>query len=284
MRLSLERLQISDASSLHQLSRSIGWPMSLADWRTNLEAGIAYGHRDETGRLVSSSILHVYPALEESAAGLASLGIVIVHPERQRQGIGRAVIERCLEETTTPVMLVSTPEGERLYQKLGFREVGRVQNLVAPQGARLPVENHQTIQESDFGKILGFDRRVFGADREKLLRVRWAQAAGGSFLPGRDLFDWPRGFGWKIRQEDRLILGPIVAPDTAGALQLVGNLAAGHPGMIRLDVPDQQAEFLEGLIEAGFVRQSLRPVMLRGADRLPGDRDRLFAVAALACG
>ena len=284
MRFTLERLRISDASSLHELSRSIGWPMSLEDWRTNLEAGIAFGHRDEAGGLVSSSVLHVYPALEGSAQGMASIGIVIVKSDLQRQGIGQAVIERCLEETTAPVMLVSTPEGEGLYQKLGFQEIERVQNLVAPQGVRLPVENHQTIKESDFGKILGFDRHIFGADREKLLRIRWKQATGGALLPGRDLFDWPRGFGWKIRQEDRLILGPVVAPDTAGALQLVGNLAAGHEGLIRLDVPDRQTEFIAQLVEAGFERRALRPLMLRGGEHLPGDRDRLFAVAALACG
>lgn len=198
--------------------------------------------------------------------------------------LGREATLRCLQQVSMPVMLVATEDGAKLYETLGFETVDWVQNLVAPQGVRLPVENHQTIQESDFPKIAGFDRSAFGADRSRLLKIRWKQATGGALLPGRDLFDWPKGFGWKVAQGERLNLGPVIAPDTQGALQLVGNLAAGHTGLVRIDAPARHADFIDALVDAGFKREFSRAVMLKGATKLPGQRDRIYGLAALAFG
>lgn len=48
-----------------------------------------------------------------------------VDPAYQRRGIGRKLMEWGMErakEEGVPITLTSTPAGQRLYQKLGFRE------------------------------------------------------------------------------------------------------------------------------------------------------------------
>ncbi len=54
----------------------------------------------------------------------ASVWDVIVHPERQRGGIGRALLAAVLEQTAGRrlVSLVSTTAGEALYRSAGFAE------------------------------------------------------------------------------------------------------------------------------------------------------------------
>ena len=54
----------------------------------------------------------------------ASIWDVIVHPERQRGGIGRALLAAVLEQTAGRrlVSLVSTAPGEALYRSAGFAE------------------------------------------------------------------------------------------------------------------------------------------------------------------
>jgi hypothetical protein len=234
---------------------------------------MVYGHRNERGLIVSSSAIYVY------GEALASIGLVIVREQCRRRGLGRAAVLKCLEQARgTPVMLVSTPDGLPLYESLGFRPVEAMQNLVAPAGARLAAGDCRTIHASDLPAVLALDRTAFGAGRRAVLENRWKQAAGGALLPDA------AGFAWKVFQRDRLIIGPVIAPDEAGALQLIGNLVAGHAGTIRMDVPARHAGLIARLVAAGFERRALRPLMLKNADSLPGDRSRLFAAATLASG
>jgi GNAT superfamily N-acetyltransferase len=73
----------------------------------------------------------------------ASIWDVIVHPERQRTGIGRALLAAVLEQTAGRrlVSLVSTAAGEALYRSVGFAEKdGRSTALFrrAPEPEQLP--------------------------------------------------------------------------------------------------------------------------------------------------
>ena len=54
----------------------------------------------------------------------ASVWDILVLPERQRRGIGRALLEAVLEQTAGRrlVSLIATPAGEALYRAAGFAE------------------------------------------------------------------------------------------------------------------------------------------------------------------
>ncbi|KAF2498219.1 acyl-CoA N-acyltransferase [Lophium mytilinum] len=57
--------------------------------------------------------------------------VVAVHPEYQKRGIGRKLMQWGIEvgeQAGLPVYLESSVEGEGLYRSLGFEEVGRVRH------------------------------------------------------------------------------------------------------------------------------------------------------------
>jgi len=271
-----EQFHEEDAPGLVSLSQSVGWPHTIEDWRTTLRAGIVFGHRDHGGQVVSSSAVYLY------GSELASIGVVIVRAESRRQGLGRAAVLRCLEAAGgRPVMLVSTDDGFPLYQQLGFRTVEMVQNLFAP--APIPRERPadepcRRFDPADFPALFALDRVAFGADRSALLQERWKQASGGAILPEE------HGFAWKIPQNERLVIGPVVADDSSAALRMIRFLVAGHEGPARLDVFRRHPELIAKLVALGFEPRAARPLMLKNAGELPGERGRLYATAALAYG
>jgi hypothetical protein len=80
------------------------------------------------------------------------------------------------------------------------------------------------------------------------------------------------------------VIGPVVAPDPAGAKALIGHFLGSHPGQfLRVDVPEAAglSDWLEelGLKDAGIVFR-----MVRGSDVQPVGPARGFALISQAFG
>jgi hypothetical protein len=271
----LEQFRPSDAPDLLSLSESIHWPHTLEDWQTALASGIVFGHRDNSGKILSSSGVFCY------GDELASLGVVIVRPEARRRGLGRHAVLRSLDQAgARPVILVATPDGEPIYKQLGFMTVESVNNLIASRGVSLHGGLVRTMKDADLPVAIALDREVFGADRRILLENRWKQATAGAILPDRS------GFAFRVPQRDRIVIGPIIARDDSDAMELIAMLSQGHSGPVRIDMPAVHAELVARLTAAGFEVRAQRPLMIKTKSeaRLPGDRSRLFGFAALAFG
>src|SRR5215510_8173248 len=56
---------------------------------------------------------------------LAWIGMVLVHPDYRRRGIGRALLEHCIEHLRERevrcIKLDATPAGKKVYDGLGFK-------------------------------------------------------------------------------------------------------------------------------------------------------------------
>ncbi|SNY54943.1 GNAT family N-acetyltransferase [Paractinoplanes atraurantiacus] len=63
-----------------------------------------------------------------TTGSVANVSFVTTREEFQRRGLGRAVMTRALQDARgrgeTHATLQSTPEGLRLYRRLGFSDVG----------------------------------------------------------------------------------------------------------------------------------------------------------------
>ena len=110
-----------DASLTHdEINAAYAWVEWPQRERHRLEAVIRtsswFAARDARGELVGIARL-----LDDGGLH-ASLWDVIVRPDRQRRGIGRALVEAALEHCRDRrlVALVSTPAGVGFFERLGF--------------------------------------------------------------------------------------------------------------------------------------------------------------------
>lgn len=267
----LVQLTPADAPLLLELSESIGWPHEIGDWQTTLAASQVFGHRAADGKILSSSSIYQF------GPTLAALAVVLVREDFRRQGLARAAVARCLDQVAgVPQMLVATPFGQPLYESLGYKISEQIVRLIAENGTSLPTMGAvKQMTDADLPRVLELDRAIYQADRSQVLRHRWLQVSGGVMLSDGS------GYAWKIPQRGGLVLGPVVAPNSQDAANLVAHLTAGFPGRIKIEVPERHTELMTILTSARFVVDSSRPLMLKNVDTLPGRREMLFGLASL---
>ena len=102
------------------LSAALGWPYREEDWRFAFELG--HGVVVETdGGLAATALWWPY------GETFASFGMIIVAPALQGRGIGRLLMDELLRQAEgRAIVLNSTREGYRLYERLGFVPCGQV--------------------------------------------------------------------------------------------------------------------------------------------------------------
>jgi GNAT superfamily N-acetyltransferase len=234
---------------------------------------------EENGRIVGTAGMFDYGLF-------AWVGSMAVLPEMQGQGIGRKLLERILEWLDARgcplVRLDATPAGQRLYPHLGFVEASRTfEYAQSPQrpigcdwGCVHPMEG------SELEEVIQFDEEIFGARREKLLRLFWAHYDGRSFV---SLNDQGKVSGYLFAQAKRI--GPWMAMTPRYAKALLGAASTLHyEDESRIIVPaeNQQAGLL--LEEARYVLRLTHSHMRRGKGELPGMRQYIWGQASHALG
>jgi GNAT superfamily N-acetyltransferase len=277
--LPVRRLTPADLQSCANLSEDRGWPREEHKWGLLLAAGTGYGVDDPDGKgLVAGCVVTSY------GPDLSALGMVLVAARYARQGIGRRLMRSVLGEAgETPLTLHATPNGQPLYEELGFTHVGRaemVRGRFRPSGPAPRAVTRQATAE-DLQTILRLDAEVFGVDRTHILarlpafadQLRVAEVDG--VLTGYAAA-WPN--------MDTHVVGPLIARDTDTAKSLITSLAAGTERPLRTDIDVRHEELLTWLKASGLEPIAFNAVMLRGAPALPGDWARRFAPLTVAAG
>ncbi|MXG27508.1 GNAT family N-acetyltransferase [Streptomyces sp. YIM 132580] len=282
--LPVRRLTRGDLVSCADLSEDRGWPRDEHRWGLLLSAGTGYGIAEPDGRgLVAACVVMPY------GPRLATVGMLLVAGRHARQGIARRLMRHVMEEAgPTPLALYATPEGQPLYEKLGFAHVGGAQRVLgrfrAGDGAAAapdPAVATRPAAADDLQAMVRLDLPVFGIDRTHLIarlpafsdRLQVAEENGE--LTGYAAL-WPSG--------EAHVVGPLVARDTATAKALVTALAATTDRPLRTDVDARHEELLGWLVERGLEPGSRTAVMTYGIDDLPGDASRRFAPLTIATG
>ncbi|MDK1384815.1 GNAT family N-acetyltransferase [Sinorhizobium sp. 8-89] len=243
------------------LSRQAGWPHRLEDWQMALtlsEGVVAI----EDARVVGTVLVTPYKA------DCAMINMVIVDETMRGRGLGRTLMDAALRIAgDRPLRLVATVEGLPLYEKLGFRETGRVLQHQGVVGDVAVPPGIEAATAADIDAIAGLDRRAFGADREGLVAYlakagEFAVLRRGGHVSG---FAALRAFG---RGE---VIGPVVAADLDDAKALVGHFIAMRPGrFLRVDTPadaDLSGWLAEqGLAHVGGGIAMMKPPIHRAAE------------------
>ncbi|MHC5702793.1 GNAT family N-acetyltransferase [Streptomyces tirandamycinicus] len=277
--LPIRRLTTADLHSCADLSEDRGWPREEHKWGLLLAAGVGYGIDDPDAKgLVAGCVVTSY------GPELSAVGMVLVAERYARQGVGRRLMRHVLTEAGgTPLTLHATPNGQSLYEELGFTHAGRAEMVRGRFHLSGPAPRDMTrpATAEDLPAILRLDADVFGVDRTHMLarlpafadQLRVAEADGA--LTGYAAA-WPN--------METLVVGPLIARDTETAKSLIVSLAARTERPLRTDIDVRHQELLAWVKASGLEPIAFNAVMLRGTPALPGDWTRRFAPLTVAAG
>jgi predicted N-acetyltransferase YhbS len=237
-----------DIAAAHALTVELKWPHRADDWRFVLQAGAGFVAEAAQGA-IGTALYWTY------GAERASLGMVIVSPAWQGRGIGKRLMELVLGQLGGRVtFLHATAAGQPLYEKLGFRAVG---TLDQHQGAAFqpplvslpPGERLRPLGSSDTPQLIALASRACGLDRSEVLPALRESADGIALDRDGELL----GFALFRRFGRGFAIGPVVAPDapdSSRAKALISHWLALNEGVfVRIDTPGDSGltEWLDGL-------------------------------------
>jgi ribosomal protein S18 acetylase RimI-like enzyme len=269
-------LSLADLPGCEALSRAIGWPWEAPKWALLLSKGTGFAVDAPDGGLAGTVVLNRFA---DKAASVGLLGVV---PAWGRKGLGRALMARALEAAgNVPVFLYATEPGRALYAQLGFQVVGGSVRLVGPRlhpGASPPLgaRRLRRMEAADLSAAAALDAVAFGAPRPQYLEGLFRMKDEARVAEdGQGLVGY--GLSWTIGT--RRTVGPIVAPDVDVATAILADLCLAPSGTLRVDIPSECPELAGWATRLGLRPERAAPLMVRNAERLPGRREWLYALA-----
>jgi hypothetical protein len=217
----------------------------------------------------------------ESVVSVGALGVL---PSVQGQGVGRILMNEAetwgMNKGASSFTLDATPEGARLYEKLGYKDADTIHrfNLKHVQICHVPA-TIETASLENLAEVLEFDASIFGAKRERVLEVFLIDFAGRAFLSRTEN---GKINGFVIAQASTI--GPWLAANTGVAENLLqAALSLGLPEGTRVMIPGANKEGLELLPRYGFEKVRTLRHMVKG-DLPKGHRSAIYGQAAFALG
>jgi ribosomal protein S18 acetylase RimI-like enzyme len=277
----LRALEESDLSAAHGLSVALGWPHRLADWRAVFAIGHGYCAHDAIGRLVGTAMW--WPI----GTAFATIGMVIVAPGLQGQGLGRRMMGAVLAAAQgRTLQLNATAVGLALYASQGFRPIGAIeqhQGIARPPKAQSSVAIAvRPCTAEDWPSIAEFDRAAHGTDRRNVLGALTGKAAVGAVgerdgrLAG---FAFCRPFGRGH------VIGPIIAADEETAIAVTAPFVTAHAeNFLRTDIPAGMPAFSRFIEKCGLLPTGHATTMVKGRRPRRSGSVRVFGLVSQAIG
>ena len=239
------------------------------------------------GWFVASQGKHLIGTVGATNYGaFAHVGLMAVHPDVQRQGVGFALMQFILarlEQQQVPKVLLDASEiGRPLYDKLGF--VAYDETFVFQRNSNFAIRERaphiQTLSVRELDELVQWDTDVFGANRRRVFQVLL------DVFPERALMqrdEEGRLMGYVFAQKNRI--GPWVMLQSCNAEELLrAALVLPYEETISVTVPAVNREAIELLQRYGFERVRTNRHMGRGVSGPPGQRQKIYAQTSLAVG
>lgn len=274
-------LRPADIPGAFNLSRIAGWNQTRADWLGYL----AFEPAGCLAALIDGQLAGTATSIRYGE-GIGWIGMILVHPEHRRLGIGSGLLKRTIQylrdRGTTSIRLDATETGRKVYLPLGFRDefdVARLEGSAprdqsGPFPAAPPAGAGQ-MHRGDLAQIAELDTQAFGADRSNVLAALSGRDPGLCFA----VRDSEGISGYLIAREGReaIQLGPVVARSSSVAEELLDALFRAVPGRrIFVDVPAPNQEGGEILAAHGFTPQRQFTRMILGESGLPDNVGLVF--------
>ncbi|MEP2530341.1 GNAT family N-acetyltransferase [Shimia sp.] len=270
-------------ANLKDLAQILDWAADEG-WNPGLGDAAGFFAADPDGFFVAEQGGALVAAISVVAhsAEFAFLGLYLCHPEFRGQGIGYSLWKHALDHAgTRTVGLDGVADQQANYAKSGFVKTGssvRYEGVLPPVASR----NVRLADDADAGVISTLDQQANGVTRPRFLNAWIAQTDTRKTLvlcSGSEV----TGFATIRRCRQGVKVGPVIAPDTAQALELTkGALQALPSDHVIIDVPSENTALTNTLIGAGFESSFATARMWRGTP--PVASGTLAAIATMELG
>ena len=270
-------MRIDDIPAGLSLCRAAGWNQLSRDWElfVNVSPEGCRVAIDDSGKVVGTVTTVRY---EDR---FSWIGMVLVDPYKRRQGIGINLLKESLRilQYENTVKLDATPAGREVYLKLDFRDEYYLSRMQCASISAKPSNETSVrpVKEGDLPGIFEYDRKVFGAKRDKVLEWMWkgapelayAYEKGGKIL----------GYCFCRYGYNHTHIGPVVSSDELIAKQLVSAVLAKCSGKSAIiDAPHGSRAWQTWLEKNGFAEQRPFMRMFLGDNKWPGRPEQQFAI------
>jgi GNAT superfamily N-acetyltransferase len=278
----LRQMTPEDGARGAALVKKIGWSQTAAVWEQTIrwsgDGSFCLATDDE---LLATVIVICY------GTDLAWIGMVVTHPDYQRQGLARQMMDVGLEYARKrgirTIMLDASQMGYPLYVKLGFQPLYKIEvfeGIATTSGNADAARASRELTEADIPGVIEMDRRLMGVPRPGMIRdliesgQGWVMGEPGAI----------EGYLITKPSNQSVSIGPWYHQHTDGAETLLESAIAATQGTV-LKVHTPEANFAAKTIVSHLGLQFNRSVtrMVLGGE-VPGEMDRQYSVAALATG
>jgi RimJ/RimL family protein N-acetyltransferase len=258
-----------------ELSRLAGWNQTQEDWEMVLRLDpLGCFAIEADHRVAATTTLLCY------GNRLAWIGMVLTRPEYRRRGFARRLMESALKRAEEfkieSVKLDATPQGQPLYEKLGFKTEQIIERWFH-QGKKpdLSIQPGTSSPQSSPPYSLEMDMEAFGADRSTLLQIlalrNSPHTIEGAYCFSRN--------GARARY-----LGPCVAQTAkAAGLVIEHTLRASSQSGWFWDLLSTNKNAMRLAEELGFAPQRRLERMVLGST-LPKNDEMVYAIAGFELG
>lgn len=235
----------TDMPAAHALSVHLKWPHREEDW--------AMVQRTSQGFVAEQDGALVGVAFVCHQGAYSSIGLVIVSDQHQGKGIGRQLMNLCLDAAAPrTAILNATESGAPLYASMGFVDFARIQQHqgVPQTPAPLPLVEHsqcRALSLAEYPQVIALANAGSGLDRTVVLNDLLPTA---EHVVGVEVGGQLKGCALLRRFGRGHIIGPVVAQHPEQARQLIAHLLRLIPGaFVRFDIPAAcgLADWLESL-------------------------------------
>jgi len=276
----------ADLPAADELRRLAGWNQTPDDWRRLLALGPGGCFVATLGDVVVGTVTTTAYGRE-----LAWIGMMLVHPEHRRLGIGTKLMRRALDHLhnrgVTCVKLDATPAGRPLYEQLGFVFASGLtrwkrEATVPPPACPHDVPLTRPLTEMDWPAVEKIDAAAFGAPRFRLLRS-FSEATRQSLV-------WPAAgpiSGWGLLRAGACsdYLGPAACSGPEALTALVPTLiCSAGTRAVTWDIPDDNDKARAMARQLNFAPARPLTRMRLGAEVVAASPQSLLAIADPAVG
>ncbi|WP_282371756.1 GNAT family N-acetyltransferase [Pseudomonas sp. PS02290] len=269
----------ADMPAAHALSVQLKWPHREADW--------AMVQRTSEGFVAEHDGQLVGVAFACHQGAYSSIGLVIVSDQHRSKGIGRRLMNLCLDAAAprTPI-LNATESGAPLYVSMGFVEYARIQqHQGVPQTPPVPAAMGaglcREVTQDEYPQVIELANAGSGLDRTAVLNDLLPMT---ECVVGVEVHGQLKGCALLRCFGRGHLIGPVVAQNLEQAQQMITHLLDLIPGaFVRFDILADcgLVDWLEGL---GLPCVDRAPRMVLGEPPRSRDGIAQFAMVTQAIG